>query len=137
MDAKRGADEVSLNRQMRRQQARQKMQEWVRDGTAERVRKLSVNGITADDLEKARKDGYEEGYLYASENFFKQMYAAIAKELLEAGNDTDEIVSFLHGVDHRFSVIFDADDEIEDVYNEIGVRLNIQKHNALDRIEVV
>ena len=127
---------MSLNRQMRRQQQRQKMQEWVRDGTAEKVRKLSVNGITDKDLDAAYKNGYEAGYLYSATNFFKQMYAAIAKELIEAGNSTEEIVSFLHEVDHRFTVMFDADDEIEDVYNEIGVRINVSR-DSIDRINEV
>jgi len=127
---------MGLNRQMRRQQQRQKMQEWVRDGTAERVRKLSVNGITAEDLDKQYKNGYEDGYMYASTNFFKQMYAAIAKELIEAGNATEEIVSFLHNVDHRFTVIFDSDDEIEEIYNQIGVRISVVK-NSFDRINEV
>ena len=125
----------ALNRQMRRQQQREKMREWVRDGTAERVRKLSQNGITHQDLEQYRKEGYEEGYLYASENFFKQMYAAIAQELLSAGNSTEEIVSFLHNVDRRFAVIFDADDEIEEIFNTTGVRINVAK--SFDRINEV
>ena len=124
-----------MNRQMRRQQERQKLREWVRDGTAERVRKLSVNGITHEDLQTYHKKGYEEGYLYASEAFFKQMYAAIAKELIEAGNDKEEILSFLHNVDRRFSVIFDADDEIQDVFDQIGVRINVAK--SFDRINEV
>ena len=127
---------MGLNSQMRRQQQRQKMQEWVRDGTAERVRKLSVNGITADDLDKARKDGYEEGYKYASSAFFKVMYAAIAKELHEAGNSVEEIVSFLHEVDHRVAVMFDADEEIDEVFDLIGVRINIYD-NSIDRISEV
>lgn len=126
---------MGLNRQMRRQEQRQKMREWVRDGTAERVRKLSVNGITHNDLEAYHKKGYEEGYLYASEAFFKQMYAAIAKELIDAGNEKEEILSFLHNVDRRFTVIFDADDEIEDIFNAIGVRINVAK--SFDRINEV
>ena len=126
---------MSVNRQFRRQEQRQKMREWVRDGTAERVRKLSVNGITPADYEQVRKDGYEEGFLYASECFLKTMYAAIAKELIQAGNDREEVVSFVKGVDHRFATMYDADEEINDVYNEIGVRFNVDR-NAIERIEV-
>ena len=63
------------------------------------------------------------------------MYAAIAKELLAAGNDRDEVVSFVKGVDHRFAVMFDAEEEIDDVYNEIGVRFNVDR-NDIERIEV-
>ena len=127
---------MSLNRQMRRQQTRQKMQEWVRDGTAEKVRKLSVNGITVQDMEDAHKKGYEEGYLYASTAFMKKMYAAIAKELIEAGNQREEIYMFIHNVDQRFAVMFDADDEIDDVFNQIGVRMNLQP-DGISTIEVI
>lgn len=126
---------MGVNRQFRRQEQRQKMREWVRDGTAERVRKLSVNGITPADYEQVRKDGYEEGFLYASECFLKTMYAAIAKELIQAGNDREEVVSFVKGVDHRFATMYDADEEINDVYDEIGVRFNVDR-NAIERIEV-
>lgn len=128
---------MGANRQMRRQQAREQMRQWVRDGTAERVRKLSQNGITHQDLNEYHKKGYEEGYLYASEAFFKKMYAAIAKELIEAGNSTEEIVSFLHQVDRRFTVMFDSDDELDEVYDLIGVRINVAKEAQIDRINEV
>lgn len=127
---------MGLNRQMRRQQQRQKMREWAQDGTAERVRKLSVNGITVQDLDEQYKNGYEQGYKYASTSFFKVMYAAIAKELHEAGNSVEEIVNFLHQVDHRVAVMFDADEEIDEVFDLIGVRLNIYD-NSIDRISEV
>ena len=126
---------MGVNRQFRRQEQRQKMREWVRDGTAERVRKLSANGITPDDFEKVRKDSYQEGFMYASELFLKTRYAAIAKELIQAGNDREEVVSFVKGVDHRFATMYDADEEINDVYDEIGVRFNVDR-NAIERIEV-
>ena len=126
----------AVNRQFRRQQTRAKMREWVRDGTAEKVRKLSVNGITVQDMEDAHKKGYEEGYLYASTAFMKKMYAAIAKELIEAGNPREEIYMFIHNVDQRFTVMFDADDEIEDVFNQIGVRMNLQQ-DGISTIEVI
>ena len=126
----------AVNRQFRRQQTREKMREWVRDGTAEKVRKLSVNGITVKDMEDAHKRGYEEGYLYASTAFMKKMYAAIAKELIEAGNPREEIYQFIHNVDQRFAVMFDADDEIEDAFNEIGVRMTLQT-DGISTIEVV
>ena len=127
---------MGANRQFRRQQTRAKMREWVRDGTAEKVRKLSVNGLTVKDVEEAHKKGYEEGYLYASTAFMKKMYAAIAKELIEAGNQREEIYMFIHNVDQRFAVMFDADEEIEDVFNEIGVRMNLQQ-DGISPIEVV
>ena len=127
---------MGLNRQMRRQQTRQQMREWVRDGTAERVRKMSVNGITPADLDKARKDGYEAGYLYASSAFLKKMYAAVMKELDEAGNSREEIYSFVHNVDQRFAVMFDADEEVQEVFDKIGVRMNLEP-DGINTIEVI
>ena len=85
-------------------------------------------------MDKAYKDGYEEGYMYASEGFLKRMYAAIAKELIEAGNPADDVVSFVKGVDQRFAVMFDADDEINDVYQQIGVQFNVDRRELI-RIE--
>ena len=126
---------MGVNRQFRRQEQRQKMREWVRDGTAEKVRKMSVNGITPADLQEYHKKGYEEGYLYASTAFMKKMYAAIAKELIEAGNGKEEIYMFIHNVDQRFAVMFDADEEIDDVFNQIGVRMNLQP-DGISTIEV-
>jgi len=128
---------MGLNRQMRRQQQREQMRNWVRDGTAERVRKISQGGVTVKDMDEQYKNGYEKGYKYASTVFFKLMYAAIAKELYEAGNSREDILLFLHNVDHKVAVMFDADEEIEEVFNLIGVRLNIYDKNSIDRISEV
>lgn len=127
---------MGMNRAMRRREQREKMHEWVRAGDAERVRILSKGGITPKDVEEAEKKGYENGYKFAATNFFKGMYAAISKELMEAGNEKDEIISFLVNVDRRFAVMFDMDDEIDDVYQKIGVRLNIANPDV-DKIEVI
>lgn len=112
------------------------MREWVRDGTAEKVRKLSINGITVNDMEDAHKKGYEEGYLYASTAFMKKMYSAMAKELLEAGNSKEDIYMFIHNVDQRFAVMFDADEEIDDVMNQVGIKMML-KPDGISTIEVI
>lgn len=127
---------MGVNREFRRRQEREQVREWKQKGQYQQLMSFQRNGITTKDLDKARKDGYEDGYMYASECFLKKIYAAIAQELLDAGNDKDEVVSFVHNVDHRFAVMFDADDEINDVYQRIGIRFNIDR-NAIDRIEEV
>ena len=126
----------AVNRQFRRREQRQKMSEWVRDGTAERVRKLSQNGLTNEDLIEYHKKGYREGYLYASSAFLKKIYAAMAKELMVAGNSKEEIYSFIHNVDQRFAVMFDADEEVQEVYDELGIKLNLEP-DGISTIEVV
>lgn len=128
---------MGANRALRRQQQKATMKEWVRSGQAEKVRRIAQNGLTQKDLDESYNDGYKKGYDYAATAFFRQMYAAIAKELHEAGNGTDEILSFLHGVDHRFAIMFDADDEINEVFDLIGVRINVYNKNSIDRISEV
>ena len=127
---------MGANRAMRRQAERDQIRAWKSQGRYGQVMSLQRNGILEKDLDAAYKNGYEEGYKYASSAFFKLMYAAIAKELNSAGNSKDDIIDFLVSVDHRVAVMFDADEEIEDVYRLIGVRMNVDK-NELDRIEVL
>ena len=90
----------------------------------------------SSDLDKSYEDGYREGYMYASEGFLKKMYAAIAKTLLDAGNTSEEVICFLKDTDHAFSVMYDADDEVQEIYDRIGVWLNIDRH-AVDRVQEV
>lgn len=125
----------AVNRQQRRKQERDQIREWKDQGRYGQVLSLQRNGITQKDLDSAYNDGYKEGYLFSAEAFMKRMYAAIAMELIEAGNPKDDVISFMHGVEHRFSVIFDADEEIDKVYDNIGVRFVIER-NAIERIEV-
>ena len=125
----------TVNRQQRRKQERDQIRAWKDQGRYGQVLSLQRNGITQKDLDAAYNDGYKEGYLFSAEAFMKRMYAAIAMELIEAGNQKDDVISFMHGVDHRFSVIFDADEEIDKVYDNIGVRFVIDR-NAIERIEV-
>lgn len=127
---------MSVNRAFRRQQEKQQIRDWKQAGQYNQVLRIQRNGITQQDLDKSYNDGYQAGYMFSATNFFKQMYAAIAKELHESGNNTEEIVAFLHNVDRRFAVMFDADDEIEDVFNLIGIRMNID-NNSIDRINEV
>lgn len=127
---------MGANRAIRRQQERNQIREWKEQGRYGQVLSLQRNGIKEKDLDSAYKNGYEEGYKYASTAFFKLMYAAMAKELHESGNTTDDIINFLHNVDHRVAVMFDADEEIQEIFDLIGVRMNVDK-NAIDRIEVI
>lgn len=128
---------MGLNRQMRRRQERQQVRDWKATGRYDQMLSLQRNGITQKDLDAAFNDGYQKGYETAATGFFRQMYAAIAKEMHDAGNTQDDILAMLHNVDHRFAVMFDADDEIDDVFDLIGVRINVYNKNSIDRISEV
>jgi len=127
---------MGTNRAIRRQQERKQIREWKNQGRYGQVMSLQRNGIQEKDLDTAYKNGYEEGYKYAAKAFFMQMYASIAKELHESGNGTDEIITFLQNVDHRFAVMFDAEEEVREIFDLLGVRVNFDT-NQIDRIEVV
>lgn len=128
---------MSLNRQMRRRKERELLKDMKSQGRYDQMMSLQRNGITRKDLDSAYNDGYQKGYETAASGFFRQMYAAIAKEMHEAGNSKDDILTMLHNVDHRFAVMFDADDEIDDVFDLIGVRINVYNENSIDRISEV
>jgi hypothetical protein len=125
---------MGANRALRRKQERETIRGWKEKNRYDQVLALQRNGIRQSDLDKAYNDGYEKGYLYASEAFLRKMYAAIAKELIEAKNSNEDVFSFIRGVDHRFAVMFDADEEIEEVYRQTGIHLNVDK-NEIERIE--
>lgn len=128
---------MGANRAQRRKAEREQMRNWVRMDRHNQVLSLQRNGITEQDLNQAREDGYRDGYMYAAEGFLKKMYAAVGAELLDAGNTKEEVLTFIKGVDHRFSVMFDADEEINAVSEKLGLFLNIDRNAVLDRVREV
>ena len=97
---------------------------------------LQRNGITEKDLNLSYKDGYDTGYMFATKNILKKMFAALAQEMLDAGNSREEVLTCVRNVDQKFSVMYDADDEIDAVYERLGVRFIIDP-KSIDRIEEV
>lgn len=128
---------MGANRAQRRKAEREQMRTWQRMDRHDQVLSLQRNGITEQDLNKAREDGYRDGYMYAAEGFLKKMYAAIGAELLDAGNSKEEVLTFIKNTDHRFSVMFDADDEIKEISERLGIWLNIDRNAVLDRVREV
>lgn len=115
---------------------RETLHEWIKTGTKDRMMSLQRNGITEKDLNRSYKEGYDSGYMYATKNILKKMFAALAQEMIDAGNSKEEVLSCVKNVDHRFSLMYDADDEIDDVFNRLGVRFIIDP-KSLDRFEEV
>lgn len=127
---------MGANRAQRRRQEREQIREWKHKNQYERMMSFRKNGITENDLSDEYEKGYREGYMYSAELLLKKMYAAIATELLDSGNPKEDVIQFVVGVDHRFSLMFDADDEIDAVYDKIGVRFNVDR-NAINRVEEI
>ena len=127
---------MGANRAQRRRQEREQMRNWMRMDKADQVLALQKNGITTEYLDQVREEGYRDGYMYASEKFLRKMYAAIAQVLLEAGNSNEDIITFVKETDHKFAVMFDAEDEIQRVYEQTGLYFNVDR-NALNRVQEV
>ena len=125
---------MGANRAQRRKQQREQIREWRHKDDFAKSMVIMQQGLSQKDLDEAYNNGYQEGYMKHAEEFMRKMYAACAKEMLSAGNDREDVVNFIRNVDHRFSVIYDADDEIDDVYQEIGVYLNVDR-NAINHVE--
>lgn len=127
---------MGANRAQRRRQERAQIKDWKSQGEYSKLVTIMKNGLGQKDLDEEYNKGYTDGYTNHAKEFMRKMYAAMAKELIEAGNSRDDVVEFIKGVDHRFAVMYDAEDEIDEVYNLIGVYLNVDK-NALNHVEEV
>lgn len=114
---------MGLNRQMRRQQERQTMREWVRTNEKDRMIQLAKNGITSEYADSEYKRGVKDGFQQGSDRALKVIYAACVLEMLDAGNSRDEALSFLKAVDNRALVSIDEQEDIEEVYEKTGVRI--------------
>lgn len=126
---------MGLNRQMRRQQERQTMREWMRSSDRERMTQLARNGITSEyadsEYRRGRKDGFQDG----SNRALKMVYAACVLEMLDAGNSKAEALSFLKAVDNRVIVSIDEQEDITEVFNRTGVWLELK--NDVNRVQEV
>ena len=126
---------MSLNRQMRRQQERQTMRDWMRMPEKDRMVRMAKNGITSEYADGEYKRGVKDGFQQGANQALKVVYAACVLEMLDAGNSKDEALSFLKSVDYRAITSIDEKEDIDEVYRRIGVRLELKED--LDRIQEV
>lgn len=89
--------------------------------------------LTAADLQAAYERGMREGCLYGSEDVLTTVYAAICRELGEAGNGKEEIYSFLTGVDQRVVSSVSGHEDLSSVMAEYGLKLEFKE--PMERIQ--
>lgn len=124
---------MSLNRQMRRQQERQTMRDWMRMPEKDRMVRMAKNGITSEYADSEYKRGVKDGFQQGANRALKVIYAACVLELLDAGNTKDEALSFLKAVDARALISIDEKEDIDEVFKRTGVRLELKED--FDRVQ--
>lgn len=126
---------MGANRAMRRKQVRDQMREWTHMGKQEQVQRLVRNGITQKDLDECYNKGHAEGYKQGTDKTLKTVYAGVVLEMLANGNSKEEAISFLRNLDNRLIVSIDAGEDIEEVFEQTGVRLMLKED--FDRVREV
>ena len=126
---------MGLNRQMRRQQERQTMRDWMRMPEKDRMVRMAQNGITSEYADSEYKRGVKDGFQQGANRTLKVIYAAAVLEMLDAGNSRDEALSFLKAVDARALISIDEKEDIDEVYRRTGVVLQLKDN--FDRIREV
>jgi len=126
---------MGANRAMRRKQVRDQMREWTHMGKQEQVQRLVRNGITQKDLDDCYNKGHAEGYKQGTDKTLKTVYAGVVLEMLANGNSKEEAISFLRNLDNRLIVSIDAGEDIEEVFEQTGVRLMLKED--FDRVREV
>ena len=118
---------MGLNRQMRRQQERQTMRDWMRMPEKDRMVRMAKNGITSDYADSEYKRGLKDGFQQGANRTLKVVYAACVLEMLDDGNSKEEALSFLKAVDNRAITSIDEKEDIEEVYKRTGVWLELKE----------
>lgn len=126
---------MGANRAMRWKQVRDQMREWTHMGKQEQVQRLVRNGITQKDLDDCYNKGHAEGYKQGTDKTLKTVYAGVVLEMLANGNSKEEAISFLRNLDNRLIVSIDAGEDIEEVFEQTGVRLMLKED--FDRVREV
>lgn len=132
-----------MNRQQRRKADREKRRDAseyaamiVKRDQAIRAAKakLERNGITMEDVDKAGRDGYAQGYEVASCDTVLACYAAICLALKEThGFGKKRCAEVLRKVDDIILYRLTGQDLVNRVWDEMGLRLEFNA--PFDRIE--
>lgn len=119
-----------MNRQQRRRQYFSQPS-WARKSPEARMAALVKNGITPDDLNEARQEGYTMGCNSA----VTQCYAAFclaAEETL--GLDSEAVIRLLRAADEKVIYAFDTVQMCEDVFDRLGFRFDFKATSPEERI---
>lgn len=126
---------MSASRQMRRQMARQGFKHAYANLSHEQKKEaLFKNGITTDDLERAQRQGFNDGYMASSDKIMRLVYAAVIMHLYEKGLPRDEIVQSLIDIDQRVTYAFSVDEAIDQAYETTGISFDFKAEMPEEKI---
>ena len=124
-----------MNRSERRRAKKQKPA-YLRKSPQEITKQLIQNGITVKDLEENYAIGFTAGFRQAGEPVVKGCFAAICLALHEAhGFGAKRCYDILRRVDQHLLTTLSSDEAIEDVYKQIGLKLDFNE--PFDRVQQV
>ena len=96
---------------------------------------VDPHSFTQKDLDDCYNKGHAEGYKQGTDKTLKTVYAGVVLEMLANGNSKEEAISFLRNLDNRLIVSIDAGEDIEEVFEQTGVRLMLKED--FDRVREV
>lgn len=122
-----------MNRQQRRAAAKAQPR-YVRGLTTEQKKaRLFKNGITLEDVDKAQKDGWHEGFQTAGRETLRSIYAAIVWQLNREGRERDAIIETMRAIDQRVLESISSAEDIEEVFQESGIEIAFDE--PFDRVQ--
>ena len=115
---------MSMNRAMRRAQAREDRKDFYKMDVHDRQAALCKNGITAADLKKSYDEGREDGINSAVMGTMTDMYAAVLLAMLDNGNCRGQAVSFLNDVGEMLATKIASFDFADRLLDEYGIKVD-------------
>ena len=101
--------------------------------TEEKVAKLYRNGITGDDIRKARDEGYHEGFVDAGRETLRTIYANVVRGLGKRGWKRKSILQFMRGLDSDVLSSLASSEDIQTAFEETGIELDFAE--PFDRVQ--
>ena len=120
-------------RDMMRQQTGKSAELLAQYSKAQRIERLMMQGISPADLDKAHRDGWDEGYKAAAIPTIEACYAAVAVALHDVfGFGQERCIRALNAVDERITTMIVGDELRREALDKAGV--DIQFGEGVDRI---
>ena len=104
----------------------------------EAFRRIERNGITLSDLRKAEDDAYHKGVQEGIDSALRSAYAAICMALHELhGFGKQRCRDVLNLTDEKITMALTSEDIINEVWDEIGLKIQFREQIPGERIEEV